>query len=83
MTPPNYLTLVNNPLFFHFYPQFYKTIFLYQKYPQRMPRKLKKEEHPNPAMVDSDVLCRGGFDLHKKISVSLVYILNNYGEFSI
>jgi hypothetical protein len=26
-----------------------------------MPRKSKKEEHPNPAMVDSDVLCRGGY----------------------
>ena len=26
-----------------------------------MPRKSKKEEHPNPAMVDSDVLSCGGF----------------------
>jgi hypothetical protein len=26
-----------------------------------MPRKSKKEEHPNPAMVDSDILSHGGF----------------------
>ncbi|KAE8008296.1 hypothetical protein FH972_004818 [Carpinus fangiana] len=26
-----------------------------------MPKKSKKEEHPNPTVVDFDVLCRGGF----------------------
>jgi hypothetical protein len=39
-----------------------------------MPRKSKKEEHPNPAVVDSDILCRGGFDLHKKICLVGVHL---------
>jgi hypothetical protein len=40
-----------------------------------MPRKSKKEEHPNPAVVDSNILCHGGF--HGKAIQNNDLIQNN------
>jgi hypothetical protein len=66
----NYLTLTNRPLSFIFALHSKKKIFIYLKYPQ--PRNQKKK----PAVVDSDVLCCGGF--HGKVMLCLVWEMGYY-----
>jgi hypothetical protein len=49
---PNPIKLPNpsqQPPFFHFCPPFYKTIFLYPKYPQKNAQKIKERRTPKPS----------------------------------